>query len=352
MKIAVLNDTHAGCRGSSDIFINYQRRFYEEVFFPHLKENDITEVIHLGDYYDNRKTVNIKAIDANRKMFLDPMESAGITMNIIPGNHDVYYKSTNQVCSLYELMGRYENVNIIDTPTDVDYDGCKIALVPWINNINYAEYVSFIKKSKASVLGGHLELNGFEMMKGITNTHGMEVDIFKRFEQVYSGHFHTKSSQGNITYLGSQMEFTWADADDPKFFHVYDTETREMVAVRNPITMHQKIYYNDENDSYEDFPFNQLSEKFVKIIVVKKTDPYLFDGFVDRVQDSGIYELKIAETFDEFTGSSVDDDSISIEDTTTLLDSYVESVDTDLDKNRIKGIMRSLYTEASNLEIA
>ena len=352
MKIAIISDTHAGCRNSSDIFINYQRRFYEEIFFPYLKEHNIAELIHLGDYYDNRKIVNIKAIDANRNMFLQPMKDAGINMRIIPGNHDIYFKSTNEVCSLNELMWGYDNIEIVSKPAEVDYDGCKIALVPWINNNNYAEFMSFIKKTKASILGGHLELNGFEMMKGITNNHGMETEAFERFEQVYSGHFHTKSTRGNITYLGSQMEFTWADVDDPKFFHIFDTETRTIEAIRNPITIHQKIYYNDENESYEDFPFEELKDKFVKVIVVKKTDPALFNGFVDKVQDSGIYELKIAETFDQFAGSSVGDDNISIEDTTTLLDSYVESVETDLDKNKIKGIMRKLYVEASNLGIS
>ena len=84
MKIAVLNDTHAGIRNSSDIFLEYQRRFYDEQFFPYLKENGITQILHLGDFYDHRKFVNFKALNQSRKMFLDPMKEAGITMDIIP----------------------------------------------------------------------------------------------------------------------------------------------------------------------------------------------------------------------------------------------------------------------------
>jgi predicted phosphodiesterase len=61
MKIAIINDTHCGMRNSSDIFIEYQDTFYTKVFFPYLKENNIKQIIHLGDYFDHRKYINMKA---------------------------------------------------------------------------------------------------------------------------------------------------------------------------------------------------------------------------------------------------------------------------------------------------
>ena len=206
MKVAILNDTHAGCRNSSDIFIKYQERFYNEVFLPYMEKHDIKQILHLGDYYDHRKYVNFKALNSNRKVFLDRIRELGVHMDIIPGNHDVFYKNTNDLCSLKELLGHYtSNVNIIMKPKVLDYDGCSIAVVPWINNENYAEYTDFIRNCKASILGAHLELVGFDMMKGMPNTHGMGTELFDRFELLMSGHFHTKSNQGNIHYLGGQM---------------------------------------------------------------------------------------------------------------------------------------------------
>jgi|TARA_B110000977_G_C10904699_1_gene426756 hypothetical protein len=236
-------------------------------------------------------------------------------------------------------------------PKVLNYDGCDVAVVPWINNENYAEYTDFIKNCKASIIGAHLELVGFDMMKGMPNTHGMGTELFDRFELVMSGHFHTKSNQGNIHYLGSQMEFTWSDAHDNKFFHVLDTETRELTPVRNPITIFQKVVYDDRKTVYNDYNVETLRDKFVKVVVVNKSEPYLFDRFIDRIQGVDTHELKIAETFDEFMGENVDDSDISIEDTTTLLDSYVDAVETDLDKDRIKNMMRGLYVEAQNQEI-
>ena len=352
MKIAILNDTHCGVRNSSDIFLDYQAKFYEEIFFPYLKEHNIKHILHLGDYYEHRKFVNFKALNANRKHFLEPMRDSGITMDIIPGNHDVYFKNTNELCSLKELLGYFtSNVNIIMKPTVLDYEGCKVAVIPWINNGNYQQYTDWVMKCEADILGAHLELKGFDMMAGVPNPHGMNADIFSRFEMVLTGHFHTKSSQGNVHYLGAQFEFTWADVDDPKYFHVLDTETREVEQIRNPITMFKKIVYDDTRVNYDKMDVSQFENKFIKLIVINKNDLYMFDKFVDRLQSVNTYELKIAESFEEYLGDSVEDEKISLEDTTVLLDSYVEAVETDLDKEHIKVELRKLYTEAQNLEV-
>ena len=351
MKLAVLNDTHCGVRNSSDIFLKYQERFFGEVFFPYLKENNITQILHLGDYYDHRKFVNFKALNDNRKVFLEPMRDLGITMDIIPGNHDVYYKNTNQLCSLKELLGYFtSNVNILMEPTVLDYDGLKIGCLPWINAENSERYLNWLQNVKCDWIGAHLELSGFDMMRGIKSPHGMSSDLFKRFEVVMSGHFHTKSSKDNIYYLGSQMEFTWADAGDPKHFHIIDTETRVLTPVRNPLTMFTKIFY-DDTKGIPQINKESLEDHFVKVVVVYKTDPFKFDKFIDAIQQIKVHELKIAETFDEFIGANVLDDNISVEDTTELLDSYIEAVETDLDKDRMKTTMRSLYVEAQDKEI-
>ena len=352
MKVAILNDTHCGVRNSSDIFLQYQERFYEEVFFPYLHKHGIKNILHLGDYYEHRKFVNFKALNANRKHFLEPMRDAGITMDIIPGNHDVYFKNTNELCSLKELLGYFtSNVNIIMEPTVLDYDGLGVAVIAWINNSNYEKYTKWAMQCKAPILGAHLELKGFDMMAGMPNPHGMSADVFSRFEQVLSGHFHTKSHKDNVHYLGSQMEFTWADVDDPKYFHILDTETREIEAVRNPITMFKKIVYDDNKIDYNDVDVSEYEKHFLKLIVINKNDLYMFDKFVDKLNSIETYELKIAESFEEYLGESVEDEKISLEDTTHLLDSYVDAVETDLDKDHIKVELRKLYTEAQNLEI-
>lgn len=352
MRIAILNDTHAGCRNNSEIFMDYQEKFYRDVFFPYLEEHGIKKIIHLGDYYENRTSINFKALSHNRRIFLDELRVRGIHMDIIPGNHDVYYKNTNNLNALKELLGHYmSEVRIIEKPTVVDYDGMKYAHIPWINPENEEKTRYFLNTCKADVVGAHLELDGFEMQKGVPCSGGMSADAFRRFDMVLSGHFHTKSNQGNIHYLGSQMEFMWSDVDDRKYFHVLDTSTRELTPVENPVTIFEKILYDDTKQQQALRNVANLDEKFVKVIVINKTKPQEFEKFIDRINMRKIHGLQIAENFQDFAGAQVDDENINLDSTDELLYTYIEAVDTDLDKDRIKMQVRELMIEAQTLEI-
>mgnify|MGYP000157954734 FL=1 len=162
MKIALINDTHNGVRNSSEIFLKNAQTFYENIFFPECEKHNITQIVHLGDYYDHRKFVNFKALNHNRKHFLNEVRSRGMKMDIIPGNHDTYYKNTNDLNSLKECLGHYMNeIHIVMEPRVMEYGSLKMALLPWICNENYETSMKFIRECKADWLGGHLELNGF-----------------------------------------------------------------------------------------------------------------------------------------------------------------------------------------------
>tara|TARA_R110000822_G_scaffold55462_1_gene141014 strand:- start:3641 stop:4702 length:1062 start_codon:yes stop_codon:yes gene_type:complete len=353
MKIAILNDTHCGIRNSSDIFLDNAEKFFTDVFFPHLLAHNISHIVHLGDYFDNRKFINFRALNRNRQFFLAKLREYGITMDIICGNHDTFYKNTNELNSLKELLGHYMNeVTIIHKPKVMQYGSLAMGLVPWINDENQQEALDFLASAKCDIIGGHFDIIGYEMLQGIKCEHGLERSAFKRFEAVYSGHFHTKSSQDNITYLGAQMEFFWGDAHDKKYFHILDTETRELESIHNPHTLFHRIRYDDTDTDYLHYDLSGVDGCFVKVQVINKSDQYTFDRFIDRLQNRKILELKIAENFNEFIGENVADGDVSVEDTSVLLDSYIDAVDTDLDKDRIKRQMSDLMLEAQSFEIA
>jgi len=347
MKLAILNDTHTGIRNSSDVFLNNASEFYRNVFFPALKEFGVKQIIHLGDYYDNRKAINIKALYHNRKSFLEPMKQLGLKMDIIPGNHDTYFKDTNTPNSLKELLGFFINeVAIIEKPSVISYGSMKMGLLPWINPENEKECMHFIKNCDAQILGGHLELNGFEMQAGILSDHGMSPKEFSRFNAVLTGHYHTKSSKGNVHYLGSQMEFFWSDCGDDKFFHILDTETQELTPIRNPYTLFSKLIYDDTKK----MSVPDVTNKFVKVMVDKRSDLKKFDKFIDAIQEMPLNDLKIVENFSDILPAS-DEVDVSVDDTQTLLSEYIDTVDTDLAKETLKERMRDLYTEAQTLEV-
>jgi len=356
MKIALLNDTHFGARNDSPAFLDYFMRFYNEIFFPYLKENNITTLVHLGDVVDRRKFINFKTAHTFREDFMHRLYKEGIDTHIILGNHDTYYKNTNEVNAIKELCTTFDGIKepwIYEKATTKNFGGTDICLIPWICDDNYEHSINEIETSKAQIALGHLEIKGFEMHNNMKSVTGLEKRLFRRFEKVLSGHFHKKSDDGQIYYLGCPYEFMWNDYNCQKGFHILDTETREIERIVNPYTIHEKIYYNDEENDYKDFDYSKYEDKFIKLIVEKKKDYYLFDKFVDGFyKKTKVHDIKIIEDYSDLDASTVADDIAErSEDTPTLLDNYVNELETDLNKDKLKTLMRTLYTEAGDMEI-
>ena len=354
MKIALITDTHFGARNDNLAFNEYFYKFWEEEFFPYIEENGIDTVIHLGDVMDRRKFVSYKIAQDFRKRFIQKFVDEGITLHMLVGNHDTFYKNTNDVNSLAELVeGRYPKMFVYPETATVEFDGTPICFIPWICPDNYGHTMEHIQNTKAQVAMGHLEINGFEMHAGHFSEGGYDKQFLRKFDTVFSGHFHKKSDDGQVYYLGNTYQMTWSDDGCPKGFHIFDTSTRELERIVNPYKIFQKVYYDESTTDYTQFDVSQLKNKFVKIIVVNKKDFYAFDRFIDRVLgESGAHEVKIVEDFSELDAENVDDTIVeNAEDTMTLLERYIAELDVTLDKNRLTNMMKSLYLEASDLEL-
>jgi len=352
LQIALLTDTHFGARNDNLNFNEYFYKFYDNIFFPTLKERGITTCIHLGDVVDRRKYISYRIANDFRSRFIGKFQRAGIDFHIVIGNHDTYYKNTNRVNSMEELVGT-DRFKIYVSPKVVEFDDTPILLMPWINNNNYDESMKALAKSKADILMGHLEVNGFMMnVNTIVATDGWDKKLFKRFDVVFSGHFHHKSDDGQIFYLGAPYEIYWTDFNDPRGFHIFDTATRELEYIVNPHTIYKKIYYDDTKNDYTKHDVSQYKEHYVKLIVVNKKDLYRFDMFVDRLLMADAFDVKIIEDFSELDATNVSDDIVeNTEDTMTLLEKYINELDVTLDKNRLKNTMKALYNEAQDLEL-
>jgi len=352
MKIALVTDTHFGARSDSQQFDTYFKKFYDEVFFPELDKREITQIIHLGDCFDRRKYINFNSLSNCKKYFFEQVKSRGIDMDMIIGNHDTFYKNTNDVNSPSLLLGEYPGIRTYDKAQVVLYDNLQILLMPWICTDNYEHTTKMIEGKVATVCFGHLELAGFIMYKG-QDTHlghdGFDPALFKDFKLVCSGHFHHKHGRGNVQYLGNPYQLFWNDFEDDRGFHIFDTKTLELEFIKNPNTIFEKYYYDDEKEDPLSIDISKFNSKLIKIIVVNKKDFYKFDKFVESIYKENPIELKIIEDFSEFESEAIDE-NIDLEDTMTLLSNYVDSIETDADKERLKGILKTLYVEAQHYE--
>ena len=353
MRIALITDTHWGARGDSPAFAEYFNRFYYEHFFPYLAANNISNIFHLGDIVDRRKYINFVTARHLRK-FVEHCDSSGIRLDVIIGNHDTSFKNTNEVNSMRELFEHSTyDIHYYSDPGVVNICGTDIAVLPWICSGNYEESMEFINKTNAQILFGHLELAGFEMYKGAVNDHGFDSKIFDKFDVVCSGHFHHKSTRGNINYLGAPYEMSWSDYNDPRGFHIFDTETRELTYVRNPLTMFNKIHYHDQDKTLDEVmsvDWDYYKGSYVKLIVHTKTNPYWFDMFVDKIEKAGVLDLQVVD--DNLNLQLEDDGDIvsEAEDTLTVLNKVVEQVDSRVDKKVLYNFLSTLYNEALSVE--
>lgn len=356
MKVALITDQHFGARNDSLVFLDYYEKFYSETFFPKIVEENIKTLLILGDTFDRRKYINFNTLQRSKKMFFDKLDELGLTVYMLAGNHDTYYKNTNEVNSVDLLLKEYKNITVIDEPMTIhlnyESEADDILMIPWICADNYNRCLEEINNSKATLCAGHFEIAGFAMYRGHPTMEGLDRGNFRKFDWTFSGHYHHKSSNDDIHYLGNPMELTWQDFNDPRGFHLFDLDSRTLEFIRNPNVMFHRLVYDDGTDETVPVIVDQLKDRYVKVVVVNKTNPYLFDRFMDSIYACEPADVSIVEDFTDLM-EGVDDDMVDqAEDTITILNKYVDSIgETNIDNNRLKNILRELYIEAVNSDI-
>jgi DNA repair exonuclease SbcCD nuclease subunit len=291
MRVAIITDTHYGARKGSKHLHDYFEQFYKNVFFPSLEAEGIDTIIHMGDVFDSRKSIDYYSLEWAKRVVFEPMKKYKV--HAITGNHDCYYKN-----------------------------------------------------SKAKIAMGHLELNGFKATRGHMMEDGMDVKVFDKFDKVFSGHFHTRSTDGKIFYLGNPYEMFWNDVNDPRGYHLFDTDTQEQTPVNNPYKLFYNVYYEDTNHKL--FNTTQYHNKIVKVIVRKKSNPKEFQKFIDKLYRSGVHDLKIVENF--AIAENKDFDIEEDENTISILNRYIDESEIEFDKGIVKNIFRDLYRQACEVE--
>ena len=347
MKIAIITDQHFGARKNSKLFHDYFLKFYEDIFFPTLIKEGITTIVDMGDTFDSRKGVDFVSLEWAKNHYYDRLAELGITVHTIIGNHTAYYKNTNDLTGVGLFLREYDNVKIYPEAEEVRLDKTKFLFVPWINSENQVKTFELIDETDSPCVMGHLELNGFMATRGHYMEHGMDASVFDKFDRVFTGHYHMRSNQGNVFYLGNPYEMYWNDVNDRnRGFHLFDTDTLVHTPINNPYQIFHNLYYEDTPHQMLDI--TKYNQKIVKVIVRKKSDPKQFEKYIDKLYSSNLAELKIVENFDFTEGEEFEAEES--EDTISLLNRYIQESEVDLDKSIVTEILQDVYREACEVE--
>jgi predicted phosphodiesterase len=346
-KAAFITDTHYGVRNDNAQFYDYMGNFYTNVFFPMLEQEGVQKVVHLGDVVDRRKHVNFLTAQHLRKHFFEPLQDMNMETDYIIGNHDTFFKNTNDVNALNELLVGYDNATVYTKATEIDLLGVKTLYVPWICPDNYEHSIDAIKTSNSTLALGHLEIAGFTMHAGhVMDDSGLSPDLFSRFELACSGHFHHRSRNGNINYLGAPYEMTWSDYGNTKGFHIYDTVTRELEFFQNPYTMFARVVVEDELD----LDGLDIENKIVKLVVQGQATQNDINEWVTQLEQYNPHEIKVVDETNIFTDETGDITPENLQDTVSIVSQYIDTLETKVNRESIKRKVIDLYRNAMTVE--
>ena len=335
MKLAILADVHFGVRNENPTLLKATERFFTDQFFPYLDQHNIKTIINCGDLLDRRKYINYLTYKSIIESFIKPMKERGIEVHSILGNHDVFYRTSNELNSIRLIFDKEDSwFHVYEHPTNLELGGKKFGMVSWLSQDNNDEMRAFIKTTDADMLIAHFELAGFDSQVGITMKEGMNIGDLRldRFARILCGHYHHRQQKGNIFYLGQPHEHTWADYNDPKGFHVYDTETDELTFIKNDDRLFCKIQYDSEKNDYRQITKESLEKycgKFVKVEIVNNGDQAVLEGFLEKL-------------------ASINPEKYTVADNTTLIESEVDLTG---DENALVLIHQHIEETTKNKEI-
>jgi len=282
MKIGIIGDLHFGCHGNS----RHMRKFMQNYLLKKLQyfvDNDIENIVFVGDIFHSRTTIHIQDISFFRNELKDFIIKNEIGLNIVVGNHDCHYKNTNEMNSPELLLNDYAIIH--KTPVQ----GNGIDFIPWINPENEQKVNDIVANTKSKYCFGHFELFGFQFSENVYSKDGMDASLLKNYDKVISGHFHIKNSGGNIEYVGTPYATTWTEYNTKKGVHILDTGSGDLEFIENDPAdcVFIKVDYIKEPK----FDFKDLSGKIVQCNIIEKSTPAKMKKFFEQMGEINVIKL-------------------------------------------------------------
>lgn len=346
-NILIIGDLHIGARNNSQLFLDYMRNYFQNELFPLIKSRGVTRVIQLGDTLDKRKSIDFITSAFLIKEWLTWFDENNVELYSIIGNHDTYYKSTNELSGVKQYESLFKNVHIITNPIDLAIGDTTFRLVPWICPENKEEIHNFLKtktSTKHTIICGHFELAGFNIHKNFKSKNGtFDTEELQNFDYVFSGHFHSPSRNNNIEYVGTPYWLTWNDYGDKK--KVIILNTLHPLKLVDTVFTEKSLFHKFVYQSGESQNISVPEGSYIKLIVNEPDE--LLDVFVnDLTEKFKLTQCQVIDMTNNEQNVNPELDDLELDDPFQILMKSIESIK----DPRVSSELLSIYKEAQTME--
>jgi hypothetical protein len=330
MKRLLFGDLHWQNPSYNFITDRALSKVFKDQIWPYAEKHQIKIADQFGDFTHDKKQINKQTAKLIHESFTQPAKDLKMEVHLICGNHDAYFRNSNEVNSLQTLFSETDFA-IIDTA--VRNNGV-IAYVPW----------GLPLPTGARYIFTHAEIKGFEYQRGVVSKTGLDVRDFAVYDKVFAGHFHRKSLKGNVLYLGSLIALNFGEVDTEHGFYVFDDATGEYEFIKTEIEIFKKIIYQN-GAIYDDHSFEN---KVVSITVLENEDKLKYNTFLENVYAQHPVDVKIMSIESELKNVINVESVDGIENILSLSKKYIEELELvkPMDTKTLYDIFERTYKEA------
>ncbi len=345
-NMLIIGDLHFGIKANSQDYLDFQIKWFKDELYKTIKDNDVKYIVFLGDINDSRLSLSPLVMNYERDLFIDLKNTfPNVEYHVILGNHDLYYKNTREVHSLNFLKDIGYIVH--EDFTSLTIENRKMFFVPWILKEEMDDFKLMLAENKYDCLFGHLEINGFTMVKGVVDKDGWSHSIFSNCDKVFSGHYHLRSKKGNIQYVGTPFEISQNDSGNVKGIDLLNLETMETKFIKTKNTP-KHLSFN----SYT-YPIDKINKKLINnnILKISLGNSLSESDKVEYIEKvNSMKPLRVIFEDESDSELVVNDKQIqeSLKNTEEFLNEYINLIDIDssIDKDDVINDFKEYYKKA------
>lgn len=339
--IALVSDIHLGVHQDSYAWHEVSLAFADWLD-KELKNRNILDIVIPGDLFHDRNEISVYTVSVAHKFF-EKLKKYNIIVTV--GNHDCYYKDRADINSVSIFAG-WPNITVVDTLQYTHQFNKKISFVPWATDVNTLE--------KSDVVFGHFELNSFYHNNFKICTHGVPTsNILDKGKFIITGHFHKtehrKYDEGDILYVGSPYQQSFADVGCVNGCYIFDIENlciNEFIE-NNISPKHFKIKLSECTAGiYNLTKLKQIiPNNIISFIVDKQVTPEQANLFANKLRTLSPFFLRTDFNYESSHNITDNTSNITSVDIEEAIEEFVNTLDIDL-KVEVIDYLSDLYKQA------